>query len=92
VLQGTWIDIRKLIYPAHLIDTVEIFIKEAIVIFMESNVEVSFHRVELPELILHSLRKLDWLAASLSLKSELSNSVYEPFAWRFDQTNVYATI
>ena len=71
----SWIDIRKLIYPAHLTDAVEIFIKKAIVFLMESNVEVRFHRVELEEWILHSLRKFDWLAASLALKSELSNSV-----------------
>jgi hypothetical protein len=67
--------IRELIYPAHLTDTVKVFIKESIVFLMESDVDVSFHRVELEEWILHSLRKFDWLAASLPLKSELSHSV-----------------
>ena len=75
VSHQSWIDIRKLIYPAHLTDAVEIFIKEAIIFLMESNVEVRLHRVELEKWILHHLRKSNWLVASLSLESELSNSI-----------------
>ena len=71
----SWIDTRQLIFPVHLTDTVEVFIKEAIVLLMESNVEVRFQSLELEERILHCLRKFDWLAASLSLISELSHSV-----------------
>jgi len=77
----SWIDIRELIYPAHLTDAVEVFIKEAIVFLMESNVEVRFHRVELEEWILNRLRKFNWLAASLSFKFELSDSVRVALVW-----------
>ena len=71
----SWIDIRKLIYPAYLTDTVEIFIKETIVFLMKGNMELSFHRVKLVEWLLHRLRKFNLLAASLSLESELNHSV-----------------
>ena len=85
----SWIDIRELIYPAHLTDTVKVFIKEAIAFLMKSNVEIRFHRDDLKEWILHSLRKFDWLIASLSLKSELSNSIEVII---FTQANLDGTV
>ena len=59
---------------------------------MESNMEFSFHRVELEERILHCLRKFYRLAASLSLEFELSNSVGAALTSCHAQANVYGTV
>ena len=59
---------------------------------MEGNDEFLFHRVELEEWIVISLRKFNWLAASLSLESELSNSIQVAPVWCHPQANAYETV
>ena len=92
VSHQSWIDIRKLIEPAEFTDTVEIFIKEAIVFLMERNVELCIHCVELEKRIFHWSRELNWLTANLALKSELSHNVFAFLTSCFAQANIYRAV
>ena len=92
VSHQSWIDIRKLIEPAEFTDTVEIFIKEAIVFLMERNVELRMHCVELEKRIFHWSRELNWLTANLALKFELSHNVFAFLTSCFAQANIYRAV